>query len=125
MKYVHHPDFTCLSQSIAFSRNQTQTERYEYPFVGPPEHMKANVRIAVYAALEAREKRGISAGRMHVEIDEDNPGGGRVVDNVQRLEESAELDSASVSAPTAKEDVGSANADVGSDVDLPAKSTDK
>jgi hypothetical protein len=91
MKYVHHADFTCLTQSISFSAAHKQLERYTFPFSGQDGGdgmaVKSAVRAAVKQALQFRANRGITIGRMHVEMDEDNPGSGRVVDHVARIEE--------------------------------------
>lgn len=83
-KFVHHPDLTCLAQAGAFNAGHFQIERYAFPFSGPAEKIKTSVRSAIKEALEARENRSVKGGRLHVEIDEDEPGSGRVVDHVPR-----------------------------------------
>lgn len=83
-KFVHHPDLTCLAQAVANNVSHFQIERYTFPFAGPEKKIKESVRYAVKEALEARHNRGVSGGRLHVEIDEDEPGAGRVVDHVPR-----------------------------------------
>lgn len=92
MKYVHNPDLTCLAQLICFDANQGQIERYTFPFSAPPGMVKTAVRKAVAAALESRAKRRMTSGRIHVELDEDNPGSGRVVDHLPRGDGRAVLD---------------------------------
>ena len=82
---MHHADYTCLAQAIAFTAEHRQIERYCYPFkTAPGADEKTSVRSAINAAMEARRKRDIRIGRMHVEIDLDNPGCGRVVDHLPR-----------------------------------------
>lgn len=83
--FVHHADYTCLSQAVAFAAEHRQIERYCYPFkTSPGSDEKTAVRAAINEAMEARRKRDIRIGRMHVEIDLDNPGCGRVVDHLPR-----------------------------------------
>lgn len=84
MKYVHDANLTCYAQAGAFNINHFQIERYTYPFTGPEGKVKESVRYAVKEALEARTARGVLGGRLHVELDEDSPGSGRVVDHVPR-----------------------------------------
>ena len=84
MKYVHHPDLTCLVQAMCFDAEHGQIERYTFPFSASPSNVKTAVRKAVEAALAARRARRMTSGRMHVELDEDNPGSGRVVDHLPR-----------------------------------------
>src|SRR3990167_2243395 len=84
MKYVHHADLTCLAQAGSFNAGHFQIERYTFPFTGPEGKEKDSVRHAIKEAIEARENRGVSGGRLHVELDEENPGSGRVVDHVPR-----------------------------------------
>lgn len=84
MKYVHHPDLTCYAQAGAFNAGHFQIERYAFVFAGPENKLKESVRSAVREALEARANRGVAGGRLHVELDEDTPGAGRVVDHVPR-----------------------------------------
>lgn len=82
---MHHADYTCLAQKIAFDSAHRQIERYCYPFkTAPGADEKTSVRSAINEAMEARRKRDIRIGRMHVEIDLDNPGCGRVVDHLPR-----------------------------------------
>lgn len=85
MKYVHHPDYTCLTQYHAFDAGHQQIERYTFPFKAHSEELvKDAIRAATKAAIESRGKRGLSTGRLHVEIDEDAPFSGRVVDHIPR-----------------------------------------
>lgn len=89
MKFVHHPDYTCLTQAKAFDVGQRQLERYTFPFsgvAGDDTSIKTAVKVAIQQALESRANRGTNIGRMHVELDDDNPGTGRVVDVIARLE---------------------------------------
>jgi hypothetical protein len=83
-KYVHDANLTCLAQAVAHDAGHQQIERYTFPFRGPPEGIKEMVRFAVQRALESRRNRGLKSGRLHVELDEDLPGAGRVVDHIPR-----------------------------------------
>lgn len=90
MKYVHHADLTCLVQAQSFQAQHEQIERYTFPFRGPVDKVKDAVRVAAQLALESRAKRGCRSGRLHVELDEDCPGSGRVVDHIARIDPSKE-----------------------------------
>lgn len=84
MAYVMHEDLTCLAQAGGFNAGHFQIERYEFLFEGSEKALKQSVRSAVREAMEAREKRGVQGGRLHVELDSERPGAGRVVDHVPR-----------------------------------------
>lgn len=83
-KFVHHADLTCLAQAGAFNAGHLQIERYTYPFSGPADKTKQSVMFAIKEALAGREARGLLGGRLHVELDEENPGSGHVVDHLPR-----------------------------------------
>jgi len=93
MQFVHHADLTCLAQAASFTAQQQQLERYTFPFAGTPGDdfsVKSAVKQAIQRALESRANRGTSTGRMHVELDLDNPGTGRVVDHIARIGDGVE-----------------------------------
>lgn len=87
-KFVHHADLTCYAQQGSFNAGHKQIERYTFPFSGAPDKIKESVKLAIAEALEARDRRGgLKVGRLHVELDEENPGSGRVVDHLPRFEQ--------------------------------------
>ena len=81
MEFTHHPDFTCLAQAHVFSAGHHQIERYTFFFrAGKGESLKSAVKRGIVAAIESRERRGITSGRLHVEMADDVCG--RVVDHL-------------------------------------------
>lgn len=84
--FIHSPDLTCLAEHICGHANQLQMERYTFPFRAEKD-VKLAIREAVKQALESRQRRGVTSGRMDVQIEADNPLAGRVVDYIARIEE--------------------------------------
>lgn len=86
-QYTHHPDYTCLAQVATFNAGHRQIERYTFPFSAVNgKNEKLAVMGAIAEAMESRRKRGMDAGRLHVEMDLEHPGHGRVVDHLPRSE---------------------------------------